>query len=73
MMTEESKRAWETAKKWYKPCEIYERIQKANKILQVDTETIPVDIYSKEFSEWLTNEFVHAMAKGIQLGIANNF
>jgi hypothetical protein len=63
--------AWETACKWYSPDEIHRTIlAKQSKPHLLDNwpnEPIPADVTSREFAEWLCDQYRLAMAKGIQL------
>lgn len=54
------------AQEWYSVDEITRRLAKANDPLGFE-ERIPEDIKSVEFAQWLTDEFRHAMMKGIQI------
>lgn len=53
--------AWAFACKWYK----VESIKDA-----LETSHIPQDVSSREFAEWMCNQYRLAMAKGIELGQA---
>ena len=49
---------WLFACEWYKIEHVHKKIN------------IPVDVKSREFAEWLTNEYWLAMQKGAELAIS---
>lgn len=60
---------WEIAVELYKPDQVWNGIQKlSGKTLK----EIPADVYSREFADWLTEQYRLAMAKGVQLGRDNS-
>lgn len=61
--------AFQFASNWYHPDEIYRSIQRSVNTPRADRyQNIPHDVHSREFAEWLTNEYRLAMAKGIEIG-----
>jgi hypothetical protein len=66
----EGKTPWEFARAWYKPDEIEHAIAGSRKPTSHfgGLPQIPSDIYSREFAEWLTDQYRLAMVKGIELG-----
>lgn len=57
--------AWEFACSWYGVDEIYHSL--SNPRFRRE-HTVPEDTRSREFAEWLTDQYRLAMAKGIQIG-----
>lgn len=55
------------ASEWYTVDEVH-RCLLAVAPERVMSEAVPIDVTSREFAEWLTNQYRLAMAKGIQLG-----
>lgn len=65
--------AWKTAEDWYNPDAIFQSIARQKKPLLIETHhRIPTDILSREFSDWLTNQYRLAMAKGIDMANSRN-
>lgn len=62
------KTPWEFACGWYIVDEIHRSIQNRHLSGFVRTE-IPSDIESREFAEWLTDQYRLAMRKGIEIGL----
>jgi hypothetical protein len=62
------KSAWDFACGWYTVDEIHRSIQNRHKSGFVKTE-IPADIESRDFADWLTEQYRLAMTKGIEIGI----
>lgn len=58
----------EIAKEWYDEDGIYQSIQNSDGGGLGAWDAIPEDVYSREFSDWLTNQYRLAMMKGIQFG-----
>ena len=60
---------WQIACKWYDADEIHRSIlgHQRRAALGDMMPPIPADVTSREFAEWLCNEYRLAMAKGIQL------
>jgi len=54
---------WEIAEAWYHAEQIHECI-----VHRKCRSPIPADTQSREFAEWLTDQYRLAMAKGVQLG-----
>lgn len=59
--------SWEIACKWYTPDEVHRSIQFQHAVPGA-LPPIPADVNSREFTEWLTDQYRLAMNKGIQLG-----
>ena len=60
---------WEFVCKWYDVDGIHRSIIQKEKQLGC-LEPIPKDVQSREFAEWLANQYRLAMAKGVQLAVA---
>lgn len=61
-------RPWEFACKWYGVDEIHYAITRENRLKQVgDLPPVPRDVESREFAEWLANQYRLAMCKGVEL------
>lgn len=59
---------WEFACKWYTVDEIHAAITRERRFHQTgDLKPVPEDIYSREFAEWLTEQYRLAMRKGAEL------
>jgi hypothetical protein len=54
---------WDFACKWYRADDIYRTINCGNRVKPV----VPTDVTSREFAEWLANEYRLAMRKGAEL------
>lgn len=68
-MNGKMKTPWEFASEWYQPDEIHRSINQLRNPLTGDrSKQIPEDVTSREFAEWLTNQYRLAMCKGIQIG-----
>lgn len=65
----EKKTSWDIAVEWYSVEEIERSIQRSlnSSIFDSSIATIPQDVQSPDFAEWLTQQYRYAMAKGIQL------
>lgn len=61
-MGDTTKTSWEAACEWYKPEETYRCIQDD---LRKGELKIPRDITSREFADWLTDQYRLAMNRGI--------
>jgi hypothetical protein len=57
-----SKTPDEFAREWYKPSDVFANIARNGHGV------IPKDRFSKEFADWLCDEYRLAMAKGIEIG-----
>ena len=60
---------FEFAEKWYKPDAIHAAIKRLR--LNGDShhrDKIPSDTGSLEFAQWLSEQYQHAMRKGIEIG-----
>jgi hypothetical protein len=61
-------RPWEFACEWYGVDEIHYAIKRENRLKQVgDLPPVPKDVESREFAEWLTNQYRLAMRKGAEM------
>ena len=64
--------AFDVASRWYNADSVYAYIQRQNSKLpytrEQHIETMPRDVRTREFSNWLTNQYRLAMAKGIEIG-----
>jgi len=68
-MNDKVKTPWEFACDWYQPEEIHRTLNRRRDPLTGDIgEQIPEDVTSREFADWLTNQYRLAMNKGIQIG-----
>lgn len=64
-------RPWEFACKWYGVDEIYSAINRERRFRQAsDLPPVPEDVHSREFAEWLTEQYRLAMRKGAELATA---
>lgn len=63
---------WEIATDWYTVDEIHRCIKAKGSWIFGADEPVPKDTDSREFAEWLTEQYRLAMAKGIQMGRENN-
>lgn len=61
LMADQMRRGWDFACAWYSVEEIEHGIKR-------QPETVPSDVNSREFAEFLTEQYRLAMAKGIQIG-----
>ena len=59
---------WEIAQSWYGAEDIHRAIQCSGSGEFGAWSQIPANVKSREFAEWLTEQYRLAMAKGIQLG-----
>jgi hypothetical protein len=59
--------AWEIATYWYSVDEIHRCILAKGSWIFGAEEPIPEDTKSREFAEWLTEQYRLAMAKGVDL------
>lgn len=62
------KTPWEIAVDWYDSDSIERAIRNSGTDAFGAWPAIPHDVYSRQFAEWLTQQYRLAMAKGIQLG-----
>jgi hypothetical protein len=68
-MNDKVKTPWEFACDWYQPDEIHRTLNRRRDPLTGNiSEQIPEDVTSREFAEWLTDQYRLAMNKGIQIG-----
>lgn len=59
---------WEFARKWYDVDEIHRSLTRAESMRQLgDLPPVPTDVYSREFAEWLAEQYRLAMLKGAEL------
>jgi len=59
---------WQFACQWYTVDEIYDAINRERRFRQVgDLPPVPEDVHSREFAEWLTEQYRLAMRKGAEL------
>lgn len=65
----DGKTPWEFACEWYQPDEIARVIEARGRSSPFENARIPTDIYSREFAEWMTEQYRLAMTKGIQIGL----
>lgn len=64
-----SRTPFEIARNWYSADDIERCIHRQRfPAACYGIAKVPEDIYSREFAEWLTDQYRLAMAKGIQLG-----
>jgi hypothetical protein len=62
---------WLFACEWYKIEHVHKKINIRNRHGEFGSEkAVPVDVKSREFAEWLTNEYRLAMQKGAELAIS---
>lgn len=62
---------WEFACKWYDVDGIHRSITRAERQRQLgDLPPVPTDVYSREFAEWLADQYRLAMRKGAELATA---
>jgi hypothetical protein len=62
------KQPWEFACKWYDVDSIHRSITRTESMRQLgDMPTIPHDVQSREFAEWLADQYRLAMQKGAEL------
>ena len=59
---------WEIAEAWYDVEGIERAIRNSGTDEPGTWRAVPHDVYSRQFAEWLTQQYRLAMAKGIQLG-----
>ena len=65
------RRPWEFACQWYGVDEIHHAINREERLKQPgDVPKVPADVTSREFAEWLANQYRHAMRKGAELAVA---
>lgn len=61
---------WDFACKWYDVDGIHRSITRSETNRQLgDLPPIPTDVYSREFAEWLADQYRLAMRKGAELAI----
>lgn len=61
-------RPWEFACKWYGVDEIHNSITRSRLLRSIgDLPPVPTDVYSREFAEWLADQYRLAMRKGAEL------
>lgn len=59
---------WDFSSKWYTVDEIHNSITRDKALLQVGSlPPVPEDVYSREFAEWLADQYRLAMRKGAEL------
>ena len=61
------RRPWEYACSWYKTDDIHRSLTQKSSFGEPSHESIPKDTSSREFAEWLANEYRHAMRKGAEI------
>jgi len=69
-MSEQSivRRPWEFACQWYGVDEIHQTINREENLKQIGSvPAIPEDVTSREFAEWLADQYRLAMRKGAEL------
>lgn len=61
---------WEFACNWYGVDEIHRSITRSRLLRSIgDLPPVPTDVYSREFAEWLADQYRLAMRKGAELAI----
>lgn len=59
---------WIFACQWYNVDDIHRSLTRAEKNRQLgDLPAVPTDVYSREFAEWLADQYRLAMQKGAEL------
>ncbi|WP_037199292.1 hypothetical protein [Rhodopirellula baltica] len=62
------RRPWDFACQWYGVDEIHRAINREQRLKQIgDVPAVPTDVTSREFAEWLTDQYRLAMRKGAEL------
>lgn len=62
------RRPWDFACQWYGVDEIHRAINREERLKHPgDVPKVPADVTSREFAEWLANQYRHAMRKGAEL------
>jgi len=65
------RRPWDFVCKWYGVDEIHNSITRSRLLRSVgDLPQVPEDVYSREFAEFLTEQYRLAMRKGAELAVA---
>ena len=64
--------AFDFASRWYNADSVYSYIQRQHDgrpFTMDQPDPMPVNVKSREFANWLTNQYRLAMAKGIEIGL----
>lgn len=64
--------SWQFACDWYRVDEIHSAINRERKVSEVNPGSlppVPEDVYSREFAEWMAEQYRLAMRKGAELAI----
>lgn len=70
-MTSIIDQTWKFACEWYGVEEIHRSITRSNLCRSLgDMQPIPTDVYSREFAEWLADQYRLAMRKGVELAVS---
>lgn len=65
------RRPWEFVCQWYGVDEIHHAINREQRLKQIgDAPVVPSDVTSREFAEWLADQYRLAMRKGAELAVA---
>lgn len=65
------RRPWDFACQWYGVDEIHQAINREERLRHLgDVPAVPSDVTSREFAEWLANQYRHAMRKGAELAVS---
>ena len=65
------RRPWDFACQWYGVDEIHNAINREQRLKHPgDVPAVPPDVTSREFAEWLANQYRHAMRKGAELAVS---
>jgi hypothetical protein len=62
------KTPWEFACAWYTADQIQRCLDRQRRLLDHPLHPTPTDIYSREFAEWMADQYRLAMRKGIEIG-----
>ena len=64
--------AFDFASRWYNADSVYGYIQRqynGRPFTLDEPNSMPLNVWSREFANWLTNQYRLAMAKGIEIGL----
>ena len=65
------RRSWDFACQWYGVDHIHEAISRQELVKHPgDVPAVPRDVTSREFAEWLAEQYRHAMRKGAELAVS---
>lgn len=65
------RRPWEFACQWYDVDGIHRSITRSRLLRSIgDLPAVPEDVYSRDFAEWLADQYRLAMRKGAELAVA---